>query len=491
MLMHGKHCMSKNTGLRKKNLQIQITGDKELKTIKHDLGLRLAKGLNILCMTIPFAFIWYEYYASRTYSPFYNKGNWAVIAIFMVIYVVYCKVYDALTISINQSSEVIYSQMLAVCIADGMMYVIIWLLTKFFPNPVPMVLVVLSQLLVSVVWTGLVRKWYFSVFPPKRTAVIYDKRPGLEFLVKEYGLKKKFDIKVIAPVTHCLSDLSMLDHAEVVFLSGVRSHDRNIVLKRCIEKNIEVYVIPRIGDTIMSGAQDIHILHLPFLKVDWHHPSMEYLVVKRILDIVIAGIAAILLSPVMIITAMLIKASDGGPVFYKQKRLTKDGKEFYVLKFRSMKVDAEKDGVARLSTGSQDDRITPVGHVIRKCRIDELPQLLNILEGSMSIVGPRPERPEIAEQYMKELPEFALRLKGKAGLTGYAQVYGKYNTEPYDKLQMDLMYLARPSILEDLRIMFFTVKILFMPESTEGVAAGQTTATKQKRKEIDSEDNNE
>jgi lipopolysaccharide/colanic/teichoic acid biosynthesis glycosyltransferase len=163
-------------------------------------------------------------------------------------------------------------------------------------------------------------------------------------------------------------------------------------------------------------------------------------------------------------------------VFYRQVRLTKNGKPFKVLKFRSMRTDAEKDGVARLSTGEKDDRITPVGRFIRKVRIDELPQLFNILGGSMSIVGPRPERPEIAAQYEEELPEFALRLQAKAGLTGYAQVYGKYNTTPYDKLQMDLMYIAHPSFWEDLRIMLATVKILFIPESTEGVAAGSTTA---------------
>ena len=163
-------------------------------------------------------------------------------------------------------------------------------------------------------------------------------------------------------------------------------------------------------------------------------------------------------------------------MFYKQKRLTKNRKEFYIHKFRSMRVDAEKDGVARLSTGEKDDRITPVGRIIRKVRIDELPQLIDILVGNLSIVGPRPERPEIAEQYEKEMPEFKLRLQVKAGLTGYAQVYGQYNTTPYDKLQMDLIYIANTSVLEDLKICFATVKILFMPESTEGVAEGQTTA---------------
>ena len=140
-----------------------------------------------------------------------------------------------------------------------------------------------------------------------------------------------------------------------------------------------------------------------------------------------------------------------------------------------MRVDAEKDGIARLSSQG-DSRITPIGKVIRACRIDELPQMINILQGDLSCVGPRPERPEISEQYVKEMPEFALRLQVKAGLTGYAQVYGKYNTEPYDKLQMDLMYISKLGIVTDIKIILATIKILFMPESTEGVASGSTTA---------------
>ena len=178
----------------------------------------------------------------------------------------------------------------------------------------------------------------------------------------------------------------------------------------------------------------------------------------------------------MIVLALIIR-SDGGTAFYRQDRLTKDGKVFKVLKFRSMKMDAEKDGVARLSTGERDPRITKVGHFIRACRMDELPQLINILRGDMSIVGPRPERPEIAQQYKEFLPEFDLRLQCKCGLTGYAQVYGKYNTTPYDKLLMDLMYISRPSLVEDFKICLATFKILFMKESTEGVAEGQTTAS--------------
>ena len=235
-------------------------------------------------------------------------------------------------------------------------------------------------------------------------------------------------------------------------------------------------MIPRVGDVIMSGAKVMHMFHLPMLRVGRYHPSPIFLAVKRGFDILVSGIAIVILSPIMAVVAIAIKKTDGGPVFYKQVRLTKDGREFKVMKFRSMRVDAEKDGVARLSTGDKDDRITPVGHFIRTVRLDELPQLFNICKGDMSIVGPRPERPEIAAEYEKEMPEFRLRLQARAGLTGYAQVYGKYNTTPYDKLQMDLSYIASPSVWEDLRIMFATVKILFMPESTEGVAEGATTA---------------
>lgn len=288
-------------------------------------------------------------------------------------------------------------------------------------------------------------------------------------------MEKKFHIEKVLGVEECLEKLSVLDEMDTVFLSGIHSHERNIILKYCMYQDIQVYVIPRIGDVIMGGAKKVHMFHLPMLRIDRYRPIPEYTIAKRAFDILFSGIAIVIASPFMLVTAIAIK-SDGGPALYKQKRLTKDGKEFNVLKFRSMRVDAEKDGVARLSTGDKDDRITPVGKVIRKIRFDELPQLFNILRGDMSIVGPRPERPEIARQYEEEMPEFRLRLQAKAGLTGYAQVYGKYNTTPYDKLLMDLTYIGTPSLWEDFKICLATVKILFMPESTEGVAEGATTA---------------
>lgn len=458
-----------------------------MKKLEHSLALRIVKAINLILMMIPFAVCWYAYYSERTESPYYAKGNWLIVALFTVIYFSYGKIFDGFLISINRISEMIYSQTLAVAISDGIMYVVTWLLMKHFPNILPMLIVLIVQTVISILWSLCSHTWYFKVFPPQKSAIIYDAREGMKRLIGEYGMGKKFEVLFELKSDSCISDLSVLDEVETVFLSGIHSHDRNIILKYCVLKGINVYVIPRVGDVIMSSAKKMHMFHLPMLRVGRYNPNPEFLFFKRIFDITFSFAGIIVLSPIMIITAIAIKATDRGPILYKQCRLTKDGRKFMVFKFRSMRVDAEGDGIARLSSGDKDDRITPVGRFIRKVRIDELPQLFNILFGDMSIVGPRPERPEIAEQYVKELPEFDLRLQAKAGLTGYAQVYGKYNTTPYDKLQMDLMYIANPSILEDIKIVFATVKILFMSESTEGITMGLTNAMGNKENEVEQE----
>ena len=146
-----------------------------------------------------------------------------------------------------------------------------------------------------------------------------------------------------------------------------------------------------------------------------------------------------------------------------------------------MVVDAERDGLS-VPAGEKDPRITPVGRILRATRMDELPQLFNILAGDMSLVGPRPERVEHVEAYTKEIPEFAYRLKVRGGLTGYAQLYGKYNTSAYDKLQLDLMYLESYSLLLDFRLILMTLKVLFLKESTEGFSEKQRKKIQKKMK---------
>lgn len=448
-----------------------------MKNVLRDLVMHLIKLLDVVLVTTVYGLVWWNFYANHMPGSTGHLEKVAYIVAFLVLFTMFGRTYDAFRISMHRIREIVYSQILSAALTHIMLFVLCWFMMNRFPPVLPLVLAFGAQIIIILLWSWFATKWYFILYPAKRTVVIYDVRQGIEYLVKEYRMTRKFDIVDIVSVKECLDgDLHVLDNAEVAFLSGVHSHDRNIILKHCVANNIVTYVIPRVGDVIMSGAHRVHMFHLPMLRVGRYHPSPEYRIIKRAFDIVSSGLVLLIASPIMLVTAIAIKVTDGGPVFYKQRRLTKDGRVFEVLKFRSMRVDAEKDGVARLSSGDNDDRITPVGRFIRKVRLDELPQLINILQGSMSVVGPRPERPEIAAEYEKELPEFRLRLQAKAGLTGYAQVYGKYNTTPYDKLQMDLMYISKPSLAEDLRIIFSTIKILFQSESTEGVAEGQITA---------------
>ena len=442
----------------------------------YDLTVRVSRLINILLITLPVAAAWYICYADKLWVKFAMRGHWAVIALYALLYLFIGRAYEAFKMSYNSIREMIYSQMLTFLEADIMLYLAAWLLIRSIPPVIPILLVFAAQTVVSILWCNVSKIWYFYRFPASKTIVVWDRSQKVTQLVMKYQLEKKFEITSTATVEECLEDLSILDHADTVFLAGIHSHDRNTITKYCLQHGIEAYLIPRIGDLILLSAQRVHLFHRVALRVERYHPHLYYSFTKRLSDIVLSLIAIILSSPIMLVVAICIKQEDHGPVIYRQRRLTKDGKEFDILKFRSMRTDAEKDGIARLSAGENDDRVTKVGNVLRRFRLDELPQLFNILKGDMSIVGPRAERPEIAEQYYETLPEFSLRLQMKAGLTGYAQVYGKYNTTPYDKLVMDMMYIASACIFEDIRIIFATVKILFMPESTEGVLEGQVTA---------------
>lgn len=433
--------------------------------------IRLIKVANPVLLALLFFVVWKVYYYHRTAVPYMWKGEIVIVGLFFVTYLYLAHLYHGYWIHVNKRTEIVYSQFLASVISTGLMYFVLILLCKRLPSFIPLLLMLAAHFIVIWLWAYMADIWYCRTYPRKATVIIWDERQGLDRMIEETGMDKRLDVIGVYSIDEINEDRDvLLEDAQWVFMCDLQSHDRNQLIKYCIERDKSAYVIPRVGDALMAGAESTHLMHLPILLVRRRPGALEYLAVKRLLDILISVAAIVLLSPLMLITAFAIKICDGGSVFYRQDRLTKDGKVFSILKFRSMKMGAEKDGVAVLSTGESDSRITPVGKIIRKVRIDELPQLINVLKGDMSIVGPRPERPEIAEEYEKTLPEFSLRLQMKAGVTGYAQVYGKYNTRPYDKLLMDLLYISKASLIEDFRIMIATVKILFMAESTEGVS---------------------
>lgn len=457
--------------------------DKEQRT---DLYLLLVKVLLVAVDTAFFAAAWYLFYSKQLFvETFYGKGHLFVIALFVVLYVSLAKLYGGFDLTTSSASELSYGHAVAAVITAFFTYIVLWLLQRTLPNVLPLLAVMAGMILASALWSGPAVRLTNRLLPPKRTVLIYAYSEAMEngqMIINNMPWRFALvgQLTVDGDPARTLAELKAMN-AEAVMICGVSSSVRNDIVKFCIAEKMEAYVRPNIGDYLINGAKTMQMCSLPVMLCQRCNPSVWYLVVKRGMDIALSLAALVILSPLMLVTAAAIKLYDGGPVFYKQIRLTKDRKEFYVYKFRSMRVDAEKDGVARLASQG-DDRITPVGKVIRSLRIDELPQLLCILMGTMTIVGPRPERPEIAEQYEKEMPEFALRLQAKAGLTGYAQVYGKYNTSPYNKLQMDLQYIGSMGLVTDLKIIFATIKVLFVPESTEGVAQGQTTARKETRK---------
>ena len=240
------------------------------------------------------------------------------------------------------------------------------------------------------------------------------------------------------------------------------------ILRIANEKKKMVILVPTLYEISCSKMYLWQIDDLPTQRVSRMLLTLEQRILKRTLDIVVSVIALILLSPVMLVTAVIVKLDSPGPIIYSQVRVGRFSKEFKVHKFRSMRQDAEAK-TGPVLAGENDPRITKFGHFMRATRLDELPQLINVLKGEMSIVGPRPERPFFVEQFIKEKPEYAYRHNVKPGITGLAQIAGKYNTPAYDKLVYDLIYIQNVSVMYDLTLMLQTLKVLITKESTEGV----------------------
>ena len=451
------------------------------KYIKEKIILYLFKILICCLFTGSMYYCWIKYFNPFVPTPFFKLGNYFLAAVLLFTYVGFVKIYGGFLVGTSPVSDLMFSQIISIAFLQAVAYVIFSLLSYRLVSVVPFIVMFFAFSAFAVVWVLVIDFIYFKLHAPKKTIVVFNNVDSYQSIKGIRDIKKRFRvIRTVNSEKTSLEELyEYMKSVDAVFLCGVPSDYRNEVVKKCIATGKIAYVKPKISDTIIRGGRTIQLMNVPVYRCKRSDASLIYQLGKRAADIVFSLFAIIVLSPLMLVVAAAIKAEDGGPVFYKQTRLTLNGKQFKIIKFRSMKTDAEKDGVARLAEDN-DDRITKVGRFIRKLRLDELPQLFNILSGSMSIVGPRPERPEIAKEYEESIPEFSLRLQAKAGLTGYAQVYGKYNTPPYDKVQMDLMYIANQSFSEDFRLILMTLKIMFVPSSTEGVDKKQRTAMRKR-----------
>ena len=448
--------------------------------------------LVVLAQMAVFACVWYTVYRGQIDEPFWRKGNWVLIAIYGLMFAMFAKLYGGLKVGYLKRIDVFYSLTLALLCTNVVEYLEITLINRWFLNVGPMIEMTLVQLVLIIIWIFGSRYIYSKLYRARKLLVIYgDRDPGDDLIHKMNSRKDKYDISGKVHVSTGEKEIhKMMRDYDGVIIWDLPSTERNRYLKFCFAHSIRCYVSPKISDIILMGSERIHLFDTPLLMSRNMGLAVDQRAAKRIMDIVISGIGIIITSPIMLIIAIAVKAYDRGPVFYFQDRLTIGGTPFKICKFRSMCVDSEKNG-ARLAS-KHDSRITPVGRVLRNLHLDELPQLFNVFKGDMSLVGPRPERKTIMHEYEKELPEFYYRLKVKAGLTGYAQVYGKYNTTPYDKLKLDLFYIENYSFLLDIKLIFMTVKIFFQKEVSEGVDDKQVNALKDSGRNVEtSEDKTE
>ncbi len=424
---------------------------------------------------ITFAYVWFCYYDISSDDRFYRHGYIIIIVMYAIFIYMMTKSFNGYKISYMKALDLILAHVISQILSNIAGYFFICMMWSEYMQVMPVVMLSLVQIVASTLWVILARQVYMKVFPPRNVIIIYGKYPLEQFLKKLNARNDKYVVSEILNYENGLKKICSGDlDFEGVFLYDLSAGERNTIIKYCYEHGIRTYVVPKITDIIMRGADDLHLIDTPLYLSRNQGLFLDQRIVKRIVDIVVSIIGIVVLAPLMLIVAAIIKLYDRGPVFYRQERLTRDGKKFIIFKFRSMRTDAETQG-ARLAQ-KHDDRVTPVGKVLRNFHIDELPQLFNVIAGDMSIVGPRPERPEIFEKYSKSIPEFDFRLKVKAGITGYAQVYGKYNTVPIDKLRMDLIYIEEYSFWLDIKLMLLTVRAIFRKESSEGVKDGQTTA---------------
>ena len=449
--------------------------------------LRVAETLlEVLILTVVYYLVWRNEYDMFSFE---YKGKYVLMGVYgLLMYLIFqnsdCTMFGQLN-----RVDLIIGQIISLFLVNFITFLQLCLIGNALLDPMPMAKLFGIQSVIAVCLILVYTTVYHKLYAPHNMLLIFGSRNSVGLKFKMDSRKDKYNITGLVSAEEGYDAIvKKIPQYDAVILNDVAAPLRNDILKFCYRFRVRTYVAPKLTDIMIRGAKNISLFDTPLLLVKGTGLTPAQRVGKRLMDIVLCSVAMVVAAPVMAVVAIAIKLEDGGPVFFKQKRMTRHGREFDILKFRSMIVDAEKYAGAVLATDN-DPRITKVGKFIRATRLDEIPQILNILKGDMSIVGPRPERKVIADEYCKDIPEFAYRLKVRGGLTGYAQIYGKYNTSAYDKLRLDLMYIENYSLLLDIKLIILTLRIIFSKESTEGIDKQQENQKKiqQLLEELDDE----
>ena len=435
----------------------------------------------VVCHVSLYSYLWFSYYVSiliELRRQFFFWGNWAVVGLYFLFLIFFIRSFDGHKLVFSKVRSTCITHSLAVLFANVIAVLQSWVIGRYYFSVLPILVLTVTQIFIIIIWSIILRKIYAHINRSVKIAVIHGvcaPNAFQAFLEKSNLYNETLYKLSILDIDKDESEvLKKILAQEEIILYDLPSEKRNTLLKYCYENSKSVYITPKISDILVSGAEKINLSDTPLLKVGRRGFSVEALLVKRVMDITLAIIGLVITSPFFLISAIIVKAYDGGSIFFKQERLTRNGKPFQIVKFRSMREDSEAGGIQLAK--QDDERITPYGRFMRATHLDELPQLINIIKGDMTFVGPRPERIENIRKYEKIIPEFRYRLVVKAGLTGYAQLYGRYNTTPYDKLKLDLEYIEKHSILLDIKLIILTVKTLFQRENSMGVREWQEDA---------------
>ena len=440
-----------------------------MRTIKY-LVKEITLTLIIILQITVFFYIWQKF-EKTTYFNNINKA-WAIMALYALVSVLVMKVFKVFHIGHGRLLDILFGEVSATTVTNIFIYLQLCMLKNYpylYSIKVIGIIIIINSLLSCIILT-LLQIFYSHMTPIQNAVLIMNKGSDIKKVInKKKRNDKLIDIKdtyeVPSGEPDCLLEIeNIIRNYNIIIIDDLYPILRNNILKYCYENNKKCYSVTKTADILIQSGKMTYLGYRPVLM----HNTKELLffqgICKRCLDILISLLGLMITSPILLISAILIKLTDKGPIFFIQDRYTKNKKIFKIYKFRSMYINTSTSD----PTLKNDRRITPIGKVLRRTHVDELPQLINVLKGEMSIVGPRPEMKEIYDKYENKYPEYRYRLKVKAGLTGYAQIYGKYDTSPKDKLKFDMYYICNYSLLLDLKLMLLTFKIIFMKDTSEG-----------------------
>lgn len=415
--------------------------------------------------------IFYVFYAEKNWQ-LYNISRTSVIVIvsYLIMVYMFSNIYGRYDIGKRKSRPIVNSIFLTVFFTNIVGMLVLSVMNTNSQNnhvfrleqPALLIPICAVQYVVIMIYAYGGNALYFKLYDPEKCIIITSSQRSLNEIIR--GIKKyKLQYSIKKAVDYRNADLKQyIKENDTVFIYDVPVQERTDIIEYCYQNMKNVYFNPSMHDVVERNSKHIILDDVSLFGNFSKGLTLEQRILKRVSDIIISIIAIILTSPILLIAAICIKAEDGGKVIFKQNRATRYGRIFSVYKLRTMKEDVENYSVVE-----DDVRVTKVGKILRKYRIDEIPQFYNVLRGEMSVVGPRPEMLANIFNYTSEFPEFEYRLRVKAGITGNAQIAGKYNTSPRDKLILDLIYIEEYSLWLDIKLIFQTIMVLFKKDSTE------------------------